>query len=104
MAWGLWHKIKNGLKKAGNWLKNKVVKPVVNNVVKPFKPVITAAASSFNPKLGAIVNTGMSMAEKWVNGEKAVDKQTINDAGHKAIQWSKDKFGQPKMTGGWRID
>ena len=93
MAWGLWNKIKNGLKKAGKWIKEKVVKPVVNTVVKPFKPVITAAATAFNPKLGQIVNTGMNMAEKWVNGEKVIDKQTIDRVAPTAIQWAQKKFG-----------
>ena len=93
MAWGLWNKIKNGLKKAGKWIKDKVVKPVVNTVVKPFKPVITAAATAFNPKLGQIVNTGMNMAEKWVNGEKVIDKQPIDRVAPTAIQWAQKKFG-----------
>ena len=90
MAWGLWNKIKQGIRKAGSFIKDRVLKPVVNTVVKPFKPVISAAANAINPKIGSIVDTGMNMAEKWVNGEK--------EAGNKAFNWAKDKFGQPKMT------
>ncbi len=70
MAWGIWNKIKNGFKKVGkgiktavNFVKDKVVKPVVKNVIKPFKPLIGAAASAINPALGAVVNSGMEMAE-----------------------------------------
>ena len=29
MAWGFWKKIKNAFKKAGQWIKNKVIQPVV---------------------------------------------------------------------------
>ena len=48
MAWGIWNKIKNGLKKAGKWIKNKIIKPVgkvvgqvVNKVVKPVAETIS---------------------------------------------------------------
>ena len=37
---------------------------MVNNVVKPFKPIISAAATAINPALGAAVTTGMNVAEK----------------------------------------
>ena len=70
MAWGIWNKIKNGFKKVGkgiktavNFAKDKIVSPVVKNVIKPFKPLIGAAASAINPALGAVVNSGMEMAE-----------------------------------------
>ena len=64
MAWGLWNKIKNGFKKAAGWVKDKVIKPVVNNVVKPFKPIISAAASAINPTAGAIAGKVMDTVEK----------------------------------------
>ena len=64
MAWGLWNKIKNGFRKVGNFVKDKILKPVVNTVIKPFKPVISAAASAINPAVGAAVTTGMNVAEK----------------------------------------
>jgi hypothetical protein len=68
MAWGLWNKIKQGIKKAGNWIKDKVIKPVVNTVIKPFKPAISAVATAINPKVGSLVNTGMNVLEKWSDG------------------------------------
>ena len=64
MAWGLWNKIKNGFKKAAGWVKDKVIKPVVNTVVKPFKPIISGVATAINPAVGAAVTTGMNIAEK----------------------------------------
>ena len=64
MAWGLWNKIKNGFKKAVGWVKDKVIKPVVNNVVKPFKPIIAGVADKIKPGAGAVVNTVLGVAEK----------------------------------------
>ena len=64
MAWGLWNKIKNGFKKAAGWVKDKVLKPVVNNVVKPFKPIIAGVADKIKPGAGAVVNTVLGVAEK----------------------------------------
>ena len=64
MAWGLWNKIKQGVKKAGNFAK-KVVKSVTDNVIKPFRPVIGAAATAFNPKAGMIANTVMDKVERF---------------------------------------
>ena len=64
MAWGLWNKIKNGLRKAGGWIKDKIIKPVVDTVIKPFKPAITAAVSAFNPAAGVIAGRVMDTAER----------------------------------------
>ena len=64
MAWGLWNKIKQGVKKAGNFAK-KVAKSVTENVIKPFRPVIGAAATAFNPKAGMIANTVMDKVERF---------------------------------------
>ena len=64
MAWGLWNKIKQGVKKAGNFAK-RVAKGVTENVIKPFRPVIGAAATAFNPKAGMIANTVMDKVERF---------------------------------------
>ena len=64
MAWGLWNKIKNGFKKVGGFIKDKVLKPVVNTVIKPFKPVIQGVVSSINPTAGAIAGKVMDTVEK----------------------------------------
>ena len=93
MAWGLWNKIKQGIRKAGGFVRDKIIKPVVNNVVKPFKPVIQAAANAINPKIGTLVNTGMNMAERWASGEKVIDKETIRDTGNTAFKWASKRFG-----------
>ena len=94
MAWGLWNKIKQGIRKAGSFIKDRVLKPVVNTVVKPFKPVISAAANAINPKIGSIVDTGMNMAEKWVNGERVIDKGTVKEISGNALNWANKRFGQ----------
>ena len=38
MAWGIFRKIARAFKKAGEWVKNKVVKPVVNIAKKVITP------------------------------------------------------------------
>ena len=68
MAWGLWNKIKNGLRKAGGFIRDRVIKPVVDNVIKPFKPAITAAVTAFNPAAGAIAGRVMDTAEEISDG------------------------------------
>ena len=89
MAWGLWNKIKQGFKKVGNWVKDKVLKPVVNTVIKPFKPIISGAVNAINPKAGAVVDTVMNAAERWSDGGELISK---SDAG-KAISWAKSRWG-----------
>ena len=89
MAWGLWNKIKQGFKKAGNWVKDKVLKPVVNTVIKPFKPIISGAVNAINPKAGAVVDTVMNAAERWSDGGELISK---SDTG-KAISWAKSRWG-----------
>ena len=84
MAWGLWNKIKQGFKKAGNWLKGAASK-VVNNVIKPFKPIIGGVASAINPKLGAAVNLGMNAVEKFSD-------EGWEDSGKRAVSWASKKL------------
>ena len=86
MAWGLWNKIKNGLRKAGSWVKDRIIKPVVNTVVKPFKPAITAAISAFNPAAGAIAGKVMDTAEK-------ISDEGWGSSARSAVGWAKSKFG-----------
>ena len=85
MAWGLWNKIKNGFRKAGNVIKSGA-KAVVNNVVKPFKPIISAAANAFSPSFGKIVDRGMDAAERFSD-------EGWGETGNRAIGWASKKFG-----------
>ena len=64
MAWGLWNKIKQGFKKVGKVVQS-AAKFVNDKVIKPFKPIISAAATAVNPKIGAALNTGMQVVEKF---------------------------------------
>ena len=58
MAWVIWKKIKNGIQKGFNWVKNKIVKPAIN-IVKPLAKTILPAVGGVlgtkagNPALGA---------------------------------------------------
>lgn len=66
MGWGVWKKIKQGISKAVNWVKDKVAKPVYNKVIKPvantvgkvLKPAASIAApivSVINPAAGNLI-------------------------------------------------
>ena len=69
MAWGIFKKIGQGLKKGFNWVKDHIVKPVAKFV----SPVAKVAA----PVVGAIVPG----AEKLINaGTSVVDKIAGNNA------------------------
>ena len=83
MAWGLWNKIKQGFKKAGAVVK-KIARTVTDKVIKPFKPVISAAANAFNPALGKIIDKGMDNVERWSDGGESIGK---------ALDWAKSKWG-----------
>ena len=59
MAWGFWKKIKNAFKKATNWVRDKVVRPVINTVKKivtsePVKKV-TGAVLNLAPAKGTAI-------------------------------------------------
>ena len=84
MAWGLWNKIKTGLSKAGRFIKN-AAKTVVDKVVKPFKPVISAAATAFNPAVGAIVNKGMDAVERFSD-------EGWGDTARRAVGWANSRL------------
>ena len=67
MGWGFFKKIKNGLTKAFNWVKDKVVKPVINvgkkilGVGVKAAPAIATAigAAKGNPEIGAMVGSAV---------------------------------------------
>lgn len=58
MAWGFWRKIKDGFRKAGQWINNKIVKPVVNTARKIIKPIINTGIK-LAPGIGGAVATAM---------------------------------------------
>jgi hypothetical protein len=74
MAFGLWKKIKEGLKKAGRWIRDKIAKPVWNKVIKPVgkfigkhvAPIlktIAPIAGAIHPAAGAVATSGAMGAE-----------------------------------------
>ena len=85
MAWGLWNKIKQGFKKAGKFIKG-AAKFVSDKVIKPFKPVLGAVATAINPALGAAVNTGMNVVEKFSD-------EGWGSSGRRALGWASKKLG-----------
>ena len=86
MAWGLWHKIKTGLSKAGRFVKN-AAKTVVDKVVKPFKPVIAGVASAINPAFGAVATKVMDEAERFSD-------EGWGDTGRRAVGWASSKLNR----------
>ena len=91
MAWGLWNKIKQGLKKAGSFVKT-AARTITDKVIKPFKPIITAAATAFSPAAGAIANRAMDAVERFSDG----GEPDINDMAQKAanaVTWAKSRWG-----------
>ena len=66
MAWGFFNKIKKGLKKAGKWIKDKVVKPVVNTA-KTILPVAAPIIDTYIPGASSIANTVVNTADDIMN-------------------------------------
>ena len=63
MAWGIFKKIGQGLKKGFNWVKDHIVKPVakfVSPVAKAAAPVI----GTFVPGAEKIIDTGAAVVDK----------------------------------------
>lgn len=67
MAWGIFNKIKKGLKKAGKFIKDKIVKPVVD-VAKKAAPVVAPALNTILPGSGTVFNGVVNNADKVMNG------------------------------------
>jgi hypothetical protein len=76
MGFGLWKKIKEGFKKAGTWIRDKVVKPAYEKVIKPVGKVlgsivapiakaVAPVAMSINPAIGAAV-AGVGMGADMI--------------------------------------
>ena len=91
MAWGLWNKIKQGVRKAGNFAKS-AARVITDKVIKPFKPVITAAATAFNPTAGMIAHKAMDTIERWSDGGE-MDVDDMAKKASSAVTWAKSKWG-----------
>lgn len=48
MGWGVWNKIKQGISKAFNWVKDKIVKPVAGFVKKVVAPIVSTKGKIMN--------------------------------------------------------
>ena len=72
MGWGFFKKVKDAVKKAGKWMRDKVINPVVKpivktglDVIKKYGPEIGTAFGSMkgNPQLGMKIG---SMVQQFV--------------------------------------
>ena len=66
MAWGLFNKIKKGLKKAFNFAKEKIVKPFLGVATKA-APLIGMAANAIAPGSGIAVTGAINGANAIMN-------------------------------------
>ena len=79
MAWGIFNKIKRGIKKAFKFVKDKIVKPVVDVGKKVFKPVVDIGKKvlpiaapimdKFKPGLGMVAEGITHGADTLLNGD-----------------------------------
>ena len=70
MAWGIFKKIKQGLKKAWNFAKDKVIKPVVG-VANKVSPIISAGLNAVIPGAGTITQGIIGGLDRMVNKSDA---------------------------------
>jgi phage-related protein len=71
MAWGIWNKIKNGIKKAAGAV-GSAVSWVGKKVLPVLKPIANAAAPALNglmPGLGTGISTGVNIGSKLFGGD-----------------------------------
>ena len=62
-AWGIFQKIGRGLKKAFNWVKDKVVKPVAKFLAPVAKPIASVVKTAI-PGAAPIVNVAEKVVDK----------------------------------------
>jgi len=55
MAWGIFKKIARAIKKASQWINNKVIKPVINTVDKVIKSPTTKKLLDTGTKLAPVI-------------------------------------------------
>jgi ethanolamine transporter EutH len=79
MGFGLWGKIKDGLKKVGGGLIGGLVDKVVPwagkivDKVAPIAETVGGVVGMFNPKIGAAISTGTDLARELTKGDTAKD-------------------------------
>lgn len=80
MGVGVWKKIKNAFVKAGNWIHNKILKPVGRTVVKVAKKVVAPIISA----RGKVLKTAGDVLGSVVPGQLGQFAQTAGNLWGKA--------------------
>ena len=62
MGFGIFKKIRDGIKKAAQWVNNKVIKPAVNIVKKVVTPENIKKAIDFGTKVAPLIGAGAAAA------------------------------------------
>ena len=92
MAWGIWNKIKQGFKKAGQVIKDGA-KYINNKVIKPFKPLIKQAVNTFVPGAGKYVDALSDGVDQWTSGDtRGALKTAVSTIKPAAEAWANTKF------------
>ena len=63
MAWGLWKKIRDGIKKAARWVKDKVITPVINTGKKILKSDTVKTVIDTGMKLAPAISTAVASSQ-----------------------------------------
>ena len=63
MAWGIFKKIKNAFKKASNWVKDKVINPVVNTAKKIINSDTTKKLIDTGVRLAPTIGAGIGASQ-----------------------------------------
>lgn len=62
MAWGIFKKIKNAVKKATQWVRDKVIKPVIKTAEKVINSPTTKKLIDTGVKLAPVIGAGVGSA------------------------------------------
>ena len=80
MAWGIFKKIGDGLKKAFNWTKNKIVKPVAK-IISPVAKPLAGVVKTLVPGAAPIVDFAEGVVDK-ISGSGAANGGLVGAGGH----------------------
>ena len=79
MAWGIFKKIGQGLKKGFNWVKDKVIKPI-EKVISPVAKAVAPVVGSFIPGAEKVINTGVDLVDRLAGN--SVPNNIVGMNGH----------------------
>ena len=82
MAWGFWRKLKDGFKKATQWVNNKVIKPIVTTAKKVFTPENVKKVLDTGIKLAPAITTAVATSQGAPPASGLAIGNSIQSIGH----------------------